>query len=104
VRWRSDPTWARRGVARTGPKGERETELERSEDGLPLTAWPAFRLVRKGRAAVKPHAGGFQPGLTRTYETSELGARRPFGHVLDDQHHDSSSRAGQEDPESPPKV
>jgi hypothetical protein len=40
--------------------------------------------VKVGRA-VKPHAGGFQPGPTRSYETSELGARRSLGHVFDDQ-------------------
>jgi hypothetical protein len=43
-------------------------------------------MSRRRGAGRRSNAKRFlQPGPTRTYETPKLGARRSFGHVLDDQ-------------------
>src|SRR4029453_501331 len=56
--------------------------------GFRLADWTgSIRVVgsAQGRAAVECQALP-PPDPSRTYETSELGARRTFGHVLNDQH------------------
>src|SRR4029453_16785961 len=56
--------------------------------GFRLADWTgSIRVVgsAQGRAAVECQALP-PPDPSRTYETSELGARRSFGHVLNDQH------------------
>src|SRR5512132_608412 len=53
---------------------------------MPGTGWLSLRLavLQPGRAAVERQALP-PPGPSRTYETSELGARRSLGQVLNDQ-------------------